>query len=225
MKKLLFVLPVLALIAGAFFLLPRLLLHVSDNADKRKESVPVGRALPTGTPGAAGASAAATRRFDAFAAVQSAAGFTPLTPSSLPAGYQPWEQFLRAAGPAEVVLSFVKPDNLSILIDQRTHDPNSRAFFRPDFPPGPGGPGVPGGGRGPQARPALIDINGTQGVYAQGLVGFGNRQLADPSRPPLQRNTQPHRVLFTRGDLDIIVEADMTDVPREELIRIAAGLR
>lgn len=225
MKKLLFALPVLALIAGAFFLLPRLLLSASDNNAKSKESVPVGRALPTGSPDAAGKSAPAARRFDAFAAVQSAAGFTPLTPGSLPAGYQPWEQYLRASGPAEVVLSFSKPDNLSILIDERPHDPNSRSFARPDFPPGQGVPGGAGGGRGPQTRPALVDINGTQGIYAQGLVGFGNRQLADPNRPALQRNTQPHRVLFTRGDLDIIVEADLTDVPREELIRIAAGLR
>jgi len=39
------------------------------------------------------------------------------------------------------------------------------------------------------------------------------------------QNGQPHAIQFVRGNLMIIVEADLDDVPRDGLVKLAAGLR
>jgi len=210
----------LAVLVAAFILLPRLLLDVSSHA--HNENVPVGEtgsssaARTAGTP-APGSSA---RRFVDFAQLQASAGFTPLSPASLPADYQPWEQYVKAEnGGNVVVLSFFKPDGLFVQIYERQHAANDRSFFRGGFQPGEGTGRA--GGRPPGSP--FIDVGGVQGVYAFGTVGPGNRQMID-ALGPSSRNTQPHRVLLIKDNLEIIVEADLTDVPRDELIQIAAGL-
>ncbi|HEY7294844.1 MAG TPA: hypothetical protein VH916_07365 [Dehalococcoidia bacterium] len=210
----------LVVLVAAFLLLPRLLLNVSGN-NSHNQNVPVGESRPAGAAQAAGTAApgSSTRRFVDFTQLQSMAGFTPLTPSTLPGDYRPWEQFVkRDSNPPIVMLSYFKPDGLFIQIYERQHNADDRSFFRGGF--------APGEGRGQGGRPAnspFIDVGGTQGLYALGTFGPGNRQMADAAAPS-PRNTQPHRVLQIKNNIEIIVEADLTDVPRDELVQIAAGL-
>ncbi len=217
----------LALLVAAFVLLPKLLLNVSSNG-ANNQNVPVGETRTGGAAPAAGTAApgSAARRFVDFAHLQSSAGFTPLTPASLPADYQPWEQYVKGGGsPNIVVLSYLKPDGLFVQIYERpqsANDAGGRAFFRGGFQPGEG-TGRGGGQGGRPASSPFIDVGGAQGLYVQGTFGPGNRQMAD-ALAPSQRNTQPHRVLVIKNNIEIIVEADLTDVPRDELIQIAAGL-
>lgn len=125
-----------------------------------------------------------------------------------------------------VVLSYAKADGLYIQIYERPHnanDPSGRFFFRGGgFQPGEG-TGRGGGQGGRPADSPLITIGGVQGLYTVGVFGPGGRQMAD-ALSPSPRNSQPHRVLLIRNNMEIIVEADLTDVPSEELIQIAAGL-
>ncbi len=212
-------------LVAAFIFLPKLLLNVSSGSSNNA-NVPVGEshaALATGT----AAPGAATRRFESFPQLQSEAGFTPLTPASLPGDYQPWEEYVKGDGGGKVaVLSYVKADGLYIQIYERPQngqDPSGRFFFRSGgFQPG-NGSGRAGGQSGRPANSPFITIGDAQALYTVGAYGPGSRQLAD-AIAPAPRNSQPHRVLLIRNNLEIIVEADLTDVPRDELIQIAAGL-
>jgi len=212
-------------LVAAFILLPKLLLNVSSGSSNNA-NLPVGEsraALATGT----AAPGAATRRFESFIQLQSEAGFTPLTPASLPGDYQPWEEYVKSDGSGKVaVLSYLKADGLYIQIYERPqngNDPSGRAFFRGGFQPG-NGSGRAGGQSGRPANSPLVTVGDVQGLYTVGAYGPGSRQLSD-AIAPAPRNSQPHRVLLIRNNLEIIVEADLTDVPRDELIQIAAGLR
>jgi len=212
-------------LVAAFVFLPRLLLNVSSGSSNNA-NVPVGEsrgaAQATGTP----VPGLATRRFLSFAQVQSEAGFTPLTPASLPGDYQPWEEYVKRDGNGNVVvLSYEKQDGLYIQIYERPHnanDPSGRFFFRGGFQPGEGTGRAAGQGGRPASSP-FITVDGVQALYTQGAYGAGGRQMAD-ALSPAPRNSQPHRVLLIRNNMEIIVEADLTDVPRDELIQIAAGL-
>lgn len=124
-----------------------------------------------------------------------------------------------------VVLSYAKADGLYIQIYERPHnanDPSGRFFFRGGFQPGEG-TGRAGGQNGRPANSPFVTIGDVQGLYTLGAFGPGGRRMAD-ALSPAPRNSQPHRVLLIRDNLEIIVEADLTDVPHDELIQIAAGL-
>jgi hypothetical protein len=226
MMKWLFLASGLILVVAGFVILPRTLLNVSGNSrNPAKENVPVGalRRAATAFVGASGGPATpSTRRFVPFASVASEAGFTPLTPAALPAGYAPWEQYVRQKNPAEVVITFAKGDGLFVLVDERVRDPNARPFLPPI---GGGRQSTPASGRGGGPQQAIVVVNGASGLYVVGPTGIGARQLADANLAAIQRNSQPHRILFVHNDLEIIVEADQTDVTEEQLVRIAEGLR
>lgn len=229
LKVLLALLTAAAILAVGFIALPKLLLHAPGASTDNNVNVPVGRALGGAVTASAGGSPA-PRTIEDFASIQNGAGFPVLTPASLPAGYQPWEQFLRRGGDTNsVVLTYRKDNNLYLVIDERKHDNSS--FFVPQagFTPragftGPGGaPDRQGNGR-PVQR-AVVDVAGTPAFYTQGITGQIYRVLGGSGTDLTRLNGQPHELLFTRGGVDVVVEADQTDIPRDQLIQIAAALR
>jgi len=214
----------LVILVAAFVVLPRALLHVSGNDDaKATRTALAGQRHPV--TGAGASVTPAVRKIESFASMQSRAGFAPLTPRALPAGYQPVEQYLYSDAPAEVLLTYERPGSLFIVIDEKRIDANLPNFLRPDRPPFPDRTPLPGVTPSTfRGRLPRVDLGGTPAVYVQDVNGGGARAYGNALALPVRANTQPHRLFFFRGDLQIVVEADQTDVPQAELIRVAAGL-
>jgi|SRR5579884_3472226 hypothetical protein len=214
-----------SILAAAFVLLPKLLLKTAPGANSN-ENVPVGKPLDlSATPGAQ-----AQRRVQSFADIAAAAGFTPLTPSSLPAGYQPWEQYYQAAS-GTVVVTYRKSDRLYLIIAERKlpppQDPNG---FRPRLPTSCATP------RGefptPTVRRPTVQVAipmGTACAFYQsdaGNFGFAARLLQGADLNPAFSNLRPHQLSFaTANDLEVAIEADQQDVMPDQLVQIAEGLR
>lgn len=211
-----------AILAVGFIALPRLLLHAPGAASNNANAnVPIGRAAEIGITPLPGGASPAARRFQDFASIARGAGFAVLTPASLPAGYQPWEQYLQG-DPANVVLIYRKDGNFYLIVDERKHQANDFGFPQPGFTPraGSGAPDRFGNGRNVQR--AIVDVGGTPAFYSASLSGPAFRLLGGSDISRL--NSQPHVLLFVRGDVDVAVEGDLTDIPRDELIQIAASL-
>jgi len=217
------------ILAVGFVVLPKLLLKApGTSVNQTNQSVLLGRSLPLAalTPSSRPSAVVTPNasRFEDFSSIEARAGFKPLTPSGLPGGYQPWERFLRASEPSEVVMVYRKPDDLYLLIVERKVDPaTANPFQRPDNLPRLRSASATPFSRQPQSP--RIDVAGTQGLYIQGANGAIARALNDALSDVRQRNPQPHAVIFDRGDIEITVEADQTDVTREQLIQTASGLR
>ena len=205
------------LFAVAFIAVPKLLLKASGTSEHPiNRNVPVGAAR--GATPATSATRGPARRTEAFTDMARQVGFTPLTPSSLPAGYQPWEQYVRTTSVNEVVLTYFREPDFYILISERKDVPGYlRDLLSGDLTPAPGS-------RAPYARNPVIDIGGARGFYLGGRYGPANRAFGPDSDLPYHNN-EPHAVEFIRGDLLVLVEADIVDVSRDQLIQIAAGLR
>ncbi len=215
-----------ALLAAGFVVLPKILLNAPGAAIKADDhSVPLGqtRSLPSATAiaGLAGAGTPVALQIEEFQAIQSAAGFTPLTPASLPGGYEERERYLRTGSRPAVVLSYRKPDQLYIFVVERKRDPGAQGFQRPDITgrQRPAGTAV-----APYGQQPRVDIGGVTGVYTQGLSQTTVNALSGSVTPEQLRTSQLHSVLFNRGDVEVTVVADLNDVPRDQLIEIARGL-
>jgi hypothetical protein len=217
---------ILVVLVAAFVVVPKLLLKVSsDSSPSANRNLPVGAAHSSSATPSTGVDAQ-VRRFDSFSSLATQAGFTPLTPSGLPNGYLPFEQYTRTGRggmPNEIVLTYRKAPDLYVLVDERPGSP----------------PAVPGQGQGRQfggATPAVargqngasrsprVDINGSPGFYFGGRFGPAGRAFG-PSTDLDYHNTQPQAVQFFRQNLEIVIEADLTDVSRDQLLQIAGGLR
>ncbi len=214
-----------ALLAAGFVVLPKVLLKApgaSVQSDNR--SVPLGqsRALPSITPVAvSGGFKPAALRIEDFQLVQANAGFAPLTPASLPNGYQERERYFRTGNRPAVIFTYLKPELLYIIVVERKLDPSAPVSQRPDNIGGQRPPGSPFSSNGQAPR---VDIGGASGFYAQGLSRAALNALADVLTGRQLQSSQLHSVLFTRGDIEITVVADLNDVPRDQLIEIARGL-
>src|SRR5690242_3523119 len=105
----------LAILAVGFIVLPKLLLNApGTKISNNRANVPLGelRALPSGTPLVVqGSGTPIARRVEDFPAIQAGAGFAPLTPASLPGGYQEWQRYLRQDSPPAVVIAYRNPQN------------------------------------------------------------------------------------------------------------------
>jgi len=217
------------ILAVGFVVLPKLLLKApGTSVNQTNQSVPLGRSLPLValTPSSRPSAVVTPNasRFEDFSSIEARAGFKPLTPSGLPGGYQPWEQFLRANGPSEVVMVYRKSDDLYLVIVERKVDPSTaNPFQRPDNLPRLRSASATPFSRPPQ--PPRVDVAGTQGLYIQGANGAIAQALNDALSGVRRRSPQPHAVIFDLGDIKITVVADQTDVTREELIQTASGLR
>lgn len=213
-----------AILAVGFVALPKLLLHAPGaSTNSNNANVPIGRSQALDITPLPGGASPAARRFEDFASVQRGAGFNVLTPASLPAGYQPWEQFLRPGDPMNVVLTYRKNGNLYLIIDERRHQSNDNGFPQPGVTPRAGFNNPDRFSNGRTVQRAIVDVGGRPAFYTDTLAGPAFRLLGSSDISRL--NSQPHIVWFTRGDIDVAVEADLTDIPRDQLIQIAADLR
>jgi hypothetical protein len=213
-----------AILAVGFVVLPKLLLHAPGaSPDNTNANVPIGHSQVLAITPLPGGASPEARRFEDFASVQRGAGFNILTPASLPAGYQPWEQFLRPGDPVNVVLTYRKDGNLYLIIDERPHQPNDFGFPQPGMTPRGGFQNPDRFSNGRTVQRAIVQVGSTPAYYSDGLSPPAFRLLGGSDISRL--NSQPHVLLFTRGNVDVAVEGDLTDIPRDQLIQIAVDLR
>jgi hypothetical protein len=215
-----------SILAAAFLVLPRVLLQ-STTTGKSTANVPIGRPADADvTPGAVARLTPVPRRIQTFADIEVASGFRPLTPASLPNGYQPWEQYFQVPT-ATVVIAYRKAEGMYLFIVERKLDSNS---FRGRGPTTCGTPPVrfpTPSVRRPDVNVA-IPIGTTCAFYQSGTGGFGfaGRLLQGAGLNPAFMNLQPHQISYTTpADLQVGIEADQRDVSRDQLVQIAAGLR
>jgi len=216
----------LVLLGAGFVVLPKLLLNAPGTKVSIKSAdVPLGevRTPPSGTALAAAASSTPlARRLDDFKSIQAGAGFAPLTPASLPSGYQEWQRYLRPGDSPAVVLAYRNPENRYLLIVENKLDRNVAA---PRPAPGFGGRGRLDGTPSGAAQSPFIPVGNGFGTYHSGVFGPAYRtvnQIFDGVAPA---GMQLHTLFVSRGDVDVTIVADQIDVPRDELVKIAAGLR
>jgi hypothetical protein len=222
-KVLLALITAAAILAVGFIVLPKALLNApGSHVDKTDGNVPIGHAQAAGAVTPIPSVSAMVRQFDDFATLESGAGFNILTPSTLPADYQPWERYIRQGNPTQVLLTYKKGDNLYLIVDERKHDDSNFFFPRPGASPRVGISQGSGGARAVQR--AVVSVGGTPAFYTQGQSGPFGRGSGNGGPNAGEQNTQPHELFFTRGDVDVIVEADQTDLTRDQLIAIAASL-
>lgn len=216
----------LVLLGAGFIVLPKLLLNAPGAKVARNSAdVPLGevRALPSGTAFAADvAGTPLARRLEEFKAIQAGAGFAPLTPASLPSGYQEWQRYLRQGDSPAVVITYRNPENRYLVIIENKLDPNVPA---PRPAPNIAGrsrtDSTPTGG----AQSPRVAIGNTFGTYHTGVFGPAFRTVNDIFNGAAPAGMMSHTLFFSRGDVDITLVADQVDVPRDELVKIGAGLR
>jgi hypothetical protein len=217
----------LILLGAGFIVVPKLLLNApGTNVSKNRQDVPLGelRAAPSGTAFAAqGSGTPLARRLEEFQSIQAGAGFAPLTPASLPTGYQEWQRYLRQGDLPAVVIAYRNPENRYLVIVENKLDPNAAA---PRGVPGFGGgrgraDGTPAAG----AQSPRVTIGDTFGTYRTGVFGPAFRTVSDMFGGVAPAGMMPHTLFFTRGDLEVTLVADQIDIPRDELVKIAASLR
>ena len=209
----------LALVA-AFVLLPRLVLSLSGNSTTNSNA-PFARA------GSASATASGTPLasdpIESFAALAGKAGFQPLDPGVVPAGYVPVGRYVTSDAQPSVVFAFRNAAGRYLLITERKTPP--RQSGSDSFRNRPGRSSPSAGTPFPDAPQQALLRDGAVALF---LPNDRRLTLCD-QRDPTAKYTcadQPAAdVRWSVNGLDLLVAADGRDLGRDDMLKIADGLR
>lgn len=204
-------------LAAAFLLLPKVALRLSG-----ANTAPTAPANRSASVAGATPAASAQPAFESFADLRSKAGFAPLDPGVLPQGYVPDAQFVAAGPHPTIIFAYHNAAGRSLVITETAS---------PSVQPGSDSPRNRTGAFSPRGTPPIGAPQPVQ--VAPGVSGRytadDRRLLAcrpdDPATPFTCLDGQPHDVRFSLRGIDVLVAADERDIPRDDLLQIAAGLR
>ncbi len=210
----------LVVLIAAFVLLPKLALQISG--DNNSANVPFAKAASASA--TAGGTPFGNDPILPFSALASQAGFTPLDPGVVPAGFVPEGSYVDANPVPTVIFAYRNTAGRYLLITERTSvqvQPGSDSLRNrpPNF-------GARGRGTPRPNAPQLIQLpSGTPGIYSPDDFRASACQQGDPTGKYTCGDQPASSIRFSARGLDIVVTADGRDLSQDDLLKTAGGLR
>jgi hypothetical protein len=211
---------VVALVA-AFVLLPRLALNLSGNSGANNSNAPFVKAA-SASPRASGTPAVADPIIS-FADLAAKAGFTPLDPGVVPAGFVPAGRYVTAGDAPIVVFAFRNAAGRFLLITERKTPP--RQSGSDSFNNRPGRGAFTGATPRPDAPQQVLLRDGVTALYIASDRRLTQCSASDPTAKYTCSDQAAQDVRYSVGSIDVLVAADGRDLSREDMLKIAEGLR